>query len=60
MVRSTELTAGASSQMIHLDCPGCDAPIPTDLGVEELACDVCLVRVEIAPDPEPRGIPVAA
>jgi hypothetical protein len=38
--------------MITTDCPFCDQPIELDLvASNDLACDGCQVRVEIAADP---------
>ena len=38
--------------MITTDCPFCDQPVELDLATSnELACDGCRVRVEIAADP---------
>lgn len=47
--------------MVAIDCPSCDQPLDIDLAYDaELRCDGCLVRVELAPDPDPRLVAVAA
>jgi hypothetical protein len=46
--------------MTTIDCPFCDQPVELELATAtELACDGCLVHVEIAADPAPT-IAVAA
>ena len=37
--------------MTTIECPWCDGPVELDSALTEVACDDCLVRVEIAPDP---------
>jgi len=40
--------------MTTLECPWCEAPVEIDVSTAvDLACDSCLVRVELAPDPAP-------
>ena len=47
--------------MITTDCPFCDQPVELDLVTSnELTCDGCHVRVEIAADPAPRAVAAAA
>ena len=47
--------------MITTDCPFCDQPVELDLVTSnELICDGCHVRVEIAADPAPRAVAAAA
>jgi hypothetical protein len=47
--------------MTTIDCPFCDHPVELELtGAVEIACDACLVHVEIAPDPTPVVVAAAA
>lgn len=47
--------------MITTACPFCDQPVELDLlASDELACDGCQVRVEIAADPTPLVVAAAA
>ena len=47
--------------MITTDCPFCDQPVELDLVTSnELACEGCQVRVEIAADPAPLVVAAAA
>jgi hypothetical protein len=39
--------------MITLDCPWCDGPMALEAESDDVACDGCSVRVELAPDPRP-------
>jgi hypothetical protein len=39
--------------MITVDCPWCDGPMAFELDSDDVACDGCSVRVELAPDPRP-------
>jgi hypothetical protein len=40
--------------MTTVDCPWCASPIEADLSTAlEIACDTCLVHVELAADPTP-------
>ena len=47
--------------MTTTDCPWCDQALELDLASDaELHCDGCGVRVELAPDPAPLPVAVAA
>lgn len=46
--------------MVTLDCPWCDGPMALEAGADDVACDGCSVRVELAPDPLPATIARAA
>ena len=47
--------------MITTECPFCDQPVELDLlASNELTCDGCQVRIEIASDPTPLVIAAAA
>ena len=46
--------------MITFDCPWCAGSLAVTAELEELACETCNVRVEIAPDPLPIEIAAAA
>ena len=47
--------------MITTDCPFCDQPVELDLATSnELSCDRCQVRFEIAGDPAPPVVAAAA
>jgi hypothetical protein len=40
--------------MPTVECPWCAAPLEADLSTAtEIACDTCLIHVELAPDPAP-------
>jgi primosomal protein N' len=39
--------------MLTLDCPWCDGPMTLEAAADDVTCDGCSVRVELAPDPRP-------
>jgi DNA-directed RNA polymerase subunit RPC12/RpoP len=39
--------------MLTLECPWCDGPVTLEAEADDVACDGCSVRVELAPDPRP-------
>jgi hypothetical protein len=46
--------------MITFDCPWCAGSLAATAELEELDCETCHVRVEIAPDPQPYELAAAA
>jgi hypothetical protein len=46
--------------MITFDCPWCAGALAASAELEELDCETCGVRVEIAPDPQPAVLAAAA
>ena len=49
-----------STAMLLTDCPICDHPAPVDAATGDLDCAPCGVRLELAPDPSPVELPLAA
>ncbi len=46
--------------MTHIDCPWCTGQLSSDEAWTTVACEDCGVTVEIAPDPQPATLDVAA
>ena len=46
--------------MLLADCPLCAHPVPVDDATGDLDCPLCGVRLELAPDPAPMELPLAA
>ena len=46
--------------MITIDCPLCDGPATADAALTAVACDGCGVTVEVASDPQPPALDLAA
>jgi hypothetical protein len=46
--------------MLLADCPLCDHPTPVDDATGCLDCPRCAVRLELAADPAPVVLPLAA
>jgi len=46
--------------MITFDCPWCAGPLAATAEFDELDCESCRVRLEIAPDPRPFEVADAA
>lgn len=46
--------------MLDIPCPVCAGTATTDDGLTVVTCEGCGVAVEVAPDPDIHGLPVAA
>lgn len=46
--------------MLSIPCPLCADTATTDDGLTVVTCETCGVAVEVAPDPDVPGLPIAA
>lgn len=46
--------------MLNVECPWCAGPLALDEERSEAECAACAIRVEIAPEPLPEPVALAA
>jgi hypothetical protein len=57
---STHRIHSETGPMLFTDCPFCLQPVPLDAAAGTMDCLDCVVRLELADDPAPLALPLAA